>query len=162
MLMVHHWFSESFLSNDARGIQFGGIKQGVSSASGLLVYNWNEHLVPANMYSKWCASPSTTADALTKLNGCRAKTNKIQLLCFQFFHDSYCSGFCRDYLHIWLWDYSCLIKEAISTSLGDLFDFLGVEAPTGCFLWHSALYNERGQRTEILLHSGLRTLVVHI
>lgn len=44
MLMVHDWFSESFLSNDARGIQFGDIKQGVSSAPGLLVYNWNEQL----------------------------------------------------------------------------------------------------------------------
>ena len=68
-------------------------------------------------------SPSTTADALTKPKGCRANTNKVQLLCFELFHDSYCSGFSRNYLGLPSHLTSETISEAISNSPGRSFGF---------------------------------------
>lgn len=44
-------------------------------------------------------------------------TSKVQLPCFELFHDSYDSGFSRDYLHIWHLSlfiyYSCLIFRQV-------------------------------------------------
>ena len=62
-------------------------------------------------------------------------TSKVQLPCFELFHDSYCSGFSRDYLDyltLRLFDWPFMLYFSTSNvRLGDLLD-LGkvVEAPT--------------------------------
>lgn len=87
---------------------------------------WNRF----SFYHCWCA------DQTKKPKGCRAKTSKIQLLCFELFHDSYCSRFSRDLPWTTFTSTSHLTSETIqsilTSSLGDLLD-LGrkvVEAPT--------------------------------